>query len=210
MNPTGYEPTDTEIRLTLGLGMTVLSPYYKAFVDSLNLYGHERVLDFGSGSGVCSRHIAARLQKDGGHLDCVDISSAWTRVSRRTLRRFRNVSLHHGDIDSLWLPDDSYDAIVVHFVLHDIPRPERGRIVAALVNKLKPAGRLLMREPVGRGLEIRELRSLAERSNLHVASLLEHKVAIGEVYDGNFIDIQPPREAVKDRVPASLMTSFAV
>jgi hypothetical protein len=126
------------------------------------------------------------------------------------LRRFPNVCLYLGDIGALGLPDDAYDAVVVHFVLHDIPRPQRGRIVSALVDKLKPAGRLLMREPVGHGLELRELRSLAERSSLHIASLAEHKVAIGPVIDGNFIDIQPPRETAIDRVPASLMTSFAV
>ncbi|MGD8622279.1 MAG: class I SAM-dependent methyltransferase [Anaerolineales bacterium] len=193
MHQTGYEPTRLEIALTLGLGWTILSPYYRAFVESLNFYGHERVIDFGSGAGVCSRHIAARLRQAGGHLDCVDISGGWNRVIRRMMWRFKNVEYHHGDIETLDLPDDTYDAVVVHFVLHDIPKSERGRIVAALVDKLKPAGRLLLREPVGQGLSKNEIKTLAETSELHTASLVEHKVSIGEVIDGNFIDIQPPK-----------------
>lgn len=192
MEATAYDPTRLEIGLTLGMGLTVLSPYYRAFVDSLNLYGHERVIDFGSGSGVCARHIAARLNKGEGQLDCVDISPGWMRVIRRTLWQHRNVDFHLGDIEDLDLPEDAYDAVVIHFVLHDVPKPERHRIIAALVDKLKPSGRLLLREPVGHGLESDELLKIAEASSLHTASLVEHDVFVGRVIDGNFIDIQPP------------------
>ncbi len=64
-----YEPQKLEIYLTLGLGITVLSPYYRGFARSLGLHGDERVLDFGSGSGICSRHIAARLRRGGAAND---------------------------------------------------------------------------------------------------------------------------------------------
>jgi hypothetical protein len=61
MTHSTYEPTPLEIKITLALGLTVLSPYYRGFARSLNLSGDEGILDFGSGSGVCSRHIAALL-----------------------------------------------------------------------------------------------------------------------------------------------------
>lgn len=191
MKHSGDKPTRPEIGLTLGVGLTILSPYYRAFVDSLNFYGHEKVIHFGSGSGVCSRHIAARLRRGGGHLDCVDISDRWTRVIRHTLGCYQNISFHFGDMEDLDLSDDDYDAVVLHFVLHDIPKRNRCRIIATLVNKLKPAGRLLLREPVASGLKMNELVEIADSSELHVASLVEHEVAIGQVIDGNFIDIQP-------------------
>jgi SAM-dependent methyltransferase len=203
------EPSRVEIGLTLGLGLTILSPYYRAFVDSLNFYGHERVLDFGSGSGVCSRHIAARLHKGGGHLDCVDISPGWMQVSRRTLWHHQNVSFHLGDIQSLHLLEDAYDAVVVHFVLHDIPKSDRRRIITALVDRLKPSGRLLLREPLGYGLERNELAEIARASSLHIASLVEHQVAIGPVLDGNFIDIQPPRFVSKLQTESITMQPVA-
>lgn len=63
-----YEPPALEIWLTRTLGATVLSPYYRGFVRRLGLRGDERVIDYGSGSGVLSRHIAARLEESGGRL----------------------------------------------------------------------------------------------------------------------------------------------
>jgi cyclopropane fatty-acyl-phospholipid synthase-like methyltransferase len=93
MTTSFYEPPALEIGLTLGLGLTILNPYYWLFARNLNLAGDERVLDFGSGSGICTRHIAVRLQKDG-YLDCVDISRSWMHVISSTLRRFNNVGYH--------------------------------------------------------------------------------------------------------------------
>jgi hypothetical protein len=39
-------------------GLTVLNPCYHSFATSLSLHSNERVLDFGSSSGICSRHAA--------------------------------------------------------------------------------------------------------------------------------------------------------
>jgi len=180
-----YEPPPLEIKITLGLGLTILSPYYHSFAQSLNLHGDERVLDFGSGSGVCSRHIAACIQR-GGHLDCADISHGWMNIARKTLRRYKNVSYHLGHIAQLDLPDSTFDVIVVHFVLHDIPEGERPGVVKALGRRLKPGGRLIAREPQGRGLTLEELNQLTAAAGLHPINIRPNKVWIGNVYDGAF------------------------
>ena len=182
-----YEPPPLEIKITLALGLTVLSPYYRSFAKSLNLRGNERVLDFGSGSGICTRHIAARLQRSGGHLDCVDVSHGWMEVIRKTLRRYDNASYHLGHITKLDLPASAYDAVVVHFVLHDIPATERPDVINALARKLKPGGRLLLREPAGEGLELDELRSLTLSAGLYPSILDVRRILIGTVIDGSFI-----------------------
>ncbi len=177
-----YEPPPLEIKITLGLGLTVLSPYYRSFAHSLNLRGDERVLDFGSGSGVCSRHIAACLQR-GGHLDCVDVSNDWMNVARKTLRRYKNVSYHLDHISQLDLPESAFDVIVIHFVLHDIPAAERPGVVNALARRLKLTGRLIVREPQGEGLTPGELNQLTTAARLHPSTFNTHKIAIGAVYD---------------------------
>lgn len=181
-----HEPPPLEIKITLALGLTVLNPYYRSFARSLNLRGNEQVLDFGSGSGVCSRHIAARLEQ-GGHLTCVDISRGWMEVIHKTLRRYDNVSYHLGRISEIQLPDTSFDLIVIHFVLHDIPDIERLQVVQALASKLKPTGRLLLREPQDKGLTSDDLRQLAEPAGLCPSILIARKLLIGRVYDGCFI-----------------------
>ncbi len=186
MTQSTYEPPALEIWLTRTLGSTVLRPYYRGFVRQLNLRGDERVLDYGSGSGVLSRHIAARLEESGGHLDCVDISHGWMAVIRKTLRRYANVGYHLGHITRLNLPDAAYDVVVVHFVLHEVPASERPAVVGMLAHKLKAGGRLVLREPQGEGLTPDELRRLAKTAGLDVRTLGAHKLAIGAVYDASF------------------------
>ena len=140
-----YEPSWLETGLTRALGI-FLRPYYKGFVNSLNLEGDEHVLDFGSGSGACSRHIADQLQ-DEGLLECVDVSQKWMAVLQRSLKRHQNVRYHCGHIDKLDLPDGTFDLIVLHYVLHDIPAGERPEVLGELVRTLRPGGRLVLREP---------------------------------------------------------------
>ncbi len=182
-----YEPPSLEIRLTLALGMSVLSPYYRSFVRDLGLRGDEQVLDFGSGSGICSRHLAARLQRGAGRLACVDVSYGWMKVVRRTLRRYNNVSYHCGQINEISLPVNAFDAVVMHFVLHEIPAAERPLVMKTLAQKLKMGGRLLLREPQNEGLEIDELNNLAALAGLQPISVIEKKVAMMQVIDGCFI-----------------------
>ncbi|HEY9247424.1 MAG TPA: class I SAM-dependent methyltransferase, partial [Candidatus Methanoperedens sp.] len=86
-------------------------------INSLDLKGNERVLDFGAGSGVCSKHLAARLLKGGGHLTCLDISRVWQDVIKKTLKRYPNVDYVLGDITTLNIPTASFDAILSHFVI---------------------------------------------------------------------------------------------
>ena len=186
MTQSTYEPSALEIRLTLSLGLTVLSPYYRSFVRGLNLNGDERVLDFGSGSGICSRHIAASLQR-GGHLDCLDVSYGWINVIRKTLQQYSNVSYYLGHISNIDLPDAAFDVIVIHFVLHDIPVNERLEVINALTSKLKTTGRLIVREPQGHNLSLDELINLTATAGLHPSIINARKVAIGQVFDGHFI-----------------------
>lgn len=181
-----YEPSALEIRLTLTLGLTALNPYYRSFARDLNLRGDERVLDFGSGSGICSRHIIAQLQP-GGHLDCVDVSQGWMNVIRKTLRNYTNVEYCLGRITDIDLPDAAFDVIVIHFVLHDIPASGRQDVIKALGRKLKPAGRLIVREPQGRGFGFDELIELTDAAGLYPSMINARKVAKGQVIDCQFI-----------------------
>ncbi len=186
-----YEPSTMEICLTLGIG-AIIAPCYRSYVNSLPLQEDEKVLDFGSGSGILSRHLAARLARGGGHLTCVDISSRWMKVIRNTLRRFDNVSYQLGHITQVDLPDASFDTILIHFVLHDIPAAERPLIVQTLGRKLKPGGRLILREPQGHGLDLPELQALTTAAGLASQDFEAHKVWLGPVYDGWYIKSRSP------------------
>ena len=178
------EPNSVEIGMTLGFGLTVLSPYYQSFVESVSLTGHEKVLDFGSGSGLCARHIARRLQRRGGHLDCVDVSYRWMEALQKSLKRSENVSFHLGELDNLALVKQSYDVIISHFSLHEISRERLPHTLFAFSQLLNNRGRVIFREPLEAMIEAEELRLMAKASGLRVTSINESKLLIGQVLEG--------------------------
>lgn len=154
-------PGGLEIFATRVMLHGLLSASYRRFVDSMGLRGDARVLDFGAGSGAAARHLAKRLQA-GGHLTCVDISPVWQGVARKTLRRYDNIDFVLGDICELQLPGESYEVVVMHWMLHDVAAADRRPILAALVDLLRPGGRLYTREPSRKeeGIEVTALRNL--------------------------------------------------
>lgn len=139
------EPGRLQVYLAL-LGERIESSSYKKLVDSLGLRGDEWVIDYGSGTGAASELIAQRLTS--GHLTCVDISRALIEVVKKRLHGRPNVDFKLGDIVNLDLKDGRYDVVVIRYVLHDIPRPERQEKVNALSRKLKPGGKVFVVEPV--------------------------------------------------------------
>ncbi len=185
MNPLIYEPSHLEIRLTLALGLTILSPYYCSFAQGLELTGNEQVMDFGSGSGVCTRHIAAQLG-NGGHLTCVDVSTRWMNVITKTLRKYDNVSYLLGQISELNLPEAEYDVVILHYVLHDIPAWQRAEAITFLAGTLKPGGRMILREPIGHGLTYEEIHLLGSAAHFLTQNIQNQNLIIGAAYNACF------------------------
>jgi ubiquinone/menaquinone biosynthesis C-methylase UbiE len=181
------EPNRLQVFLTVLFGYTVARPY-KRYVNSFGLAGSESVLDYGSGSGRISRHIAERLLQGNGHLTCVDVSQVWFETIQRRLKKYRNVDFELGDIAALDIADNVYDIVVIHFVLHHIAKEERQEKVDILARKLKPHGRLFIREPTRaeHGTPPAEIRALMSAAGLHERESRMTRSLMGEVFDGVF------------------------
>ena len=187
-----HEPPAIEIWLTKALGFTVLSPYYRDFSSQLGLSSAERVLEYGSGSGALTRHLASLLESSGGRLDCVDISPGWMNSIRSSLTSLTNVYYHLGWVSDLGLPERAYDAVVVHRVFHKISEAELPEVLTSLAAKLKTGGRLLVREPGGQRLSVGKLTKLARRAGLELQSTEEtDKPLIGLYFDAHFVKPVP-------------------
>lgn len=157
-----YEPTRLEIFLTRLTFFLCGKSVYQAFADRLPLDGGEHVLDFGCGMGTVAYYVAKRLPR--GKLTCLDISARWLKACRKTLQSFQNV-LYLKWVSPV-LPQESYDAVYCHFVLHDIPESELEEIIPALAKSLKPGGVLVFREPLNEAKKMSLIKRLTEEYGL--------------------------------------------
>ena len=180
------EPGRAEAQAARLFTNLLLSPLYRRFVDEMGLRGDERVLDYGSGSGAAARHLARRLQQEG-HLTCVDVSERWQAVLRRVLRAYPGVEFRLGDVREMNLPAASYDVVLVHWMLHDVPPWDRPSILAELARLLRPGGRLFSREPTSpkHGMPAAEVRELLAAAGLTETRSAEGSLrVIGSYYRG--------------------------
>jgi ubiquinone/menaquinone biosynthesis C-methylase UbiE len=169
-------PTRTQIALVLLLSNLTRRLRYHRFINDINLKGDELVLDFGSGWGDNTRYISDALDK-GGRVIALDISSKWQDIIRKRLRGRKNIEYVNSDVRTAGLPDSSFDVIVIHYVLHEVPIEDRQPTVKELASKLKPGGFIHMREPTkkGHGMPIEEVRSLMSEVDLKESLKAEKK-----------------------------------
>ncbi len=141
--------------------------YHPEYVKSLGLSGTERMLEFGSGGGCLSRVLARTLSPEGA-LSCVEISPYWTEKARQRLKNFTNIEFLQGDITRMPVPKNHFDAVMIHFVLHDVEKSARIDVVSALATCLRPEGALFIREPAKpeHGMPLSEIRALMQDAGL--------------------------------------------
>jgi ubiquinone/menaquinone biosynthesis C-methylase UbiE len=98
------------------------------------------LLDIGTGTGRVLEVMAPRVERALG----VDLSREMLAVARVNLERAgaRNCAIRQGDMYQLPAPGGSFDAVVIHQVLHYAEHP--GRAIAEAARVLRPGGRLVV------------------------------------------------------------------
>jgi protein-L-isoaspartate(D-aspartate) O-methyltransferase len=124
--------------LPIGEGQTISQPYMVALMsEALELAGHERVLEIGTGSGYQTAVLAELCGK-------VFTVERLKSLADRAMRRldslgYYNVLARVGDGSLGWREEAPFDAVMVTAGAPDVP--------PALVEQLEVKGRLVM--PVG-------------------------------------------------------------
>jgi ubiquinone/menaquinone biosynthesis C-methylase UbiE len=98
------------------------------------------LLDLGTGTGRMLELLGPQIERGLG----LDLSLDMLALARARLDRagLRHCSVRQGDIYDLALPNDGFDVVVIHQVLHFLD--DGARAIAEAARVLRPAGRLLV------------------------------------------------------------------
>ncbi len=120
-----------------------------ALVRLLPAEGLHDLLDVGTGTGRMLEIFGPRVERALG----VDFSREMLAVARVNLERaaLRNCSIRQADMYQLPLAGASFDAVVIHQVLHYAEDP--AQVIAEAARVLRPGGRLVIADFAPHGLE---------------------------------------------------------
>ena len=124
--------------LPIGEGQTISQPYMVALMsEALELLGHERVLEIGTG---CGYQTAVLAELCGKVFSIERLKSLADKATRRLdALGYYNVLVRVGDGSLGWKEEAPFDAVLVTAAAPEVPQ--------ALVEQLAPKGRLVL--PVG-------------------------------------------------------------
>jgi len=124
--------------LPIGLEQTISQPYIVALMtQSLELKGHEKVLEIGTGSGYQTAILAELAQ----HVYTIERLPFLSEKAKKILQEleYNNISFKVGDGTKGWPGEAPFDVILVAAATESVPSP--------LVEQLSTGGRMVI--PVG-------------------------------------------------------------
>jgi arsenite methyltransferase len=155
-----------------------------AILDQITWRGDERVLDVGCGRGLML--IAAAKRLTTGSAVGVDIwqaadqsgntpESAWENARREGVAD--RIEVATGDARSLPFPDQSFDVVVSHWVIHNLPsQAERDRTLEEMDRALRPGGKVILADIENRDIYAAKLHALGFQNVRVVVSLRRDRV----------------------------------
>ena len=154
--------------LPIGCGQTISQPYIVALMtEALELQGHEKVLEIGSGSG----YQAVVLSQLCARVYTVERVELLMNRARRLFDRLRchNISSRLDDGTMGWPAEAFFDRIIVTAAGPKVPEP--------LLEQLADPGRLIM--PVGDRYE----------QMLQVVELIQGELLVHDITPVRFVDL---------------------
>ncbi|MEW6732457.1 MAG: class I SAM-dependent methyltransferase [Acidobacteriota bacterium] len=111
-----------------------------SFIDFLELTGHEIVLEVGSGLGILSSAIAARLPR--GRV--VGLEYATAQLVAAQINAAANLNFCQADAHNIPLLNDSFDLVYCRYLLEHVGNPIQ--VLEEIRRVLKPGGRIYIQE----------------------------------------------------------------
>jgi len=101
------------------------------------------VLQMAAVYGNISVKIADKIT-DENQLDVVDVAPIQLQNLSRKVADRNNVRLIHQDSTALEFSDESYDSVLIFFLLHEVPDEEKYKILEQATRVVKPGGQIVI------------------------------------------------------------------
>ena len=101
-----------------------------------------KVLQVACVYGNFTEHVVRRLGPKG-HLDVIDVAPVQIKNLHAKLKDARQVTVQRQDSTDLQFEDDSRDAVVVFFLLHEQPADVRQKTIAEALRVTRPGGKVI-------------------------------------------------------------------
>jgi ubiquinone/menaquinone biosynthesis C-methylase UbiE len=111
-------------------------------LDEMGSVVHGQVLQVACVYGNLTEHLVRRLGPKG-HLNVVDVAPVQIKNLHQKLSDKRQVSILQQDASQLSFDNVSHDAVLVFFLLHEMPLEVRRKTIAEALRVTKPGGKLI-------------------------------------------------------------------
>lgn len=109
---------------------------------------HLRVLEIGSGTGVCTREIVSFLKNKPYSLDAIEINPAFAQALQDEFKDNNHVIIHQVDITQ-WRPTQQYDVIISTLPFNLLPPKVTAHVIQSFKKWIVPGGRISYVEGAG-------------------------------------------------------------
>lgn len=173
----------------------------RAILDAVGDARIETALDLGTGTGRILELLSPRVGRAIG----VDANRDMLAIARATLARagVSNAQVRQGDLYALPTPQNAFDLVVVHQVLHFLD--DAGRAVREAARALRPGGRLIVVDFAPHAIERLREEQAHRRLGFSPDAMEQWFRAAGLEPVGRR-DLPPPEAAV-DKLTVSLWTA---
>ncbi len=166
----------------------------------------DHVLDLGSGAGN-DCFVARSLVGEEGEVTGLDFTDAMLEKARQNAKKlgFNNVSFVKGDIESMPLPDATYDVIISNCVLNLVP--DKDKAFSQMHRVLKQTGHFCVSDIVLEGQLPAPLQQAAEMYAGCVSGAIQKEAYLEGIKKAGFQSVEIKKEKVID-IPDEILVKY--